>query len=79
MTLSIYKYIASLPQKEIGENLNHVGSITETHQELIQPNSVLYFSSYYPEFSISILQEDPINNPLFLTFVGNTADFAKGR
>lgn len=72
-------YTAGLPHKEIGENPNHVGSITETHQELIQADSVPYFSSYYPEFSISILQEDPINNPLFPTLMGNRADFAKGR
>lgn len=40
---------AAVPQKEIGENLSHVGRITETHQELIQAHGVCHISLIIPK------------------------------
>lgn len=42
-------------QKETGENLNDVDSITETKQELTQAHGGPHFSNNSPKFSISIL------------------------
>lgn len=58
---------AGLPQKEIGETRNHVGSIIEIHQELIQAQGVCHISLITSKSSIFILV--PKENIHILCFV----------